>query len=157
MNVRPWMMLAGLLACTGCHQLAEPVLPKGEHIGRPLEVQAILPFAVVDAHPAEYFERTLLVEATVTAVCQAKGCWMQVEDQGRTAMVRWESGCGGEYAFPPDSIGRRVVIQGSFYPKEISEEDAEHLEAESGGRLQVARVGYEFNASAVLLKEVDAS
>lgn len=127
-------------------------LPAGERFGEPLETRPIVAFATVDASPAEYFDQTLLVEAEVTAVCVNKGCWMQVADQGQTAMVRWESGCGGKYTFPMDAIGKRVLIQGSFYPKSISEEDAEHLESEGAG-MEVEREGYEFNASAVLILE----
>ena len=66
-------------------------------------------------------------------------------------MVRWESGCGGKYAFPPGAVGRRVLIQGSFYPKTISEEDAEHLEEEAAEGVVIPREGYEFNASAILV------
>jgi hypothetical protein len=128
-------------------------LPPGVVVGEAIAPQAVVPFATVDANPPAYFERTLLVEATVTAVCQRAGCWMQVEDQGRTAMVRWETGCGGKFTFPEAAVGQRVIVQGSFYPKAISEADAEHLAEEAGGALEVAREGYEFNASAVLLVE----
>jgi hypothetical protein len=65
--------------------------------------------------------------------------------------VRWESGCGGKHTFPTDAVGKRVLIQGSFYPKTISAADAEHLAEESGGKLDVQREGYEFNASAVMI------
>src|SRR5687768_14136744 len=92
-------------------------LPPGEAIGEPLVRQDSVRFSAVDADPPAYFERTLLVEATVTAVCRMSGCWMQVEDEGRTAMVRWETGCGGQYSFPPGAIGRRVLIQGTLHPK----------------------------------------
>lgn len=68
----------------------------------------------------------------------------------RSIMVRWEAGCGGQYAFPQDSLGRRILIQGSFYPKEISEEDAQHLESEAGGK-PIPRRTWEMNASGVLV------
>ena len=128
-------------------------VPPGIVIGQPIEPRPVLTFAEVDADPGAHFEQTLLVEATVTAVCKKAGCWMQIEDAGRTAMVRWETGCGGRYVFPPDVVGRRVLVQGSFYPKAISADDAEHLREESSGTLALEREGYEFNASAVLLLE----
>lgn len=128
-----------------------PQLPPGHAIGEPIVRQDALRFALVDADPPAYFERTLLVEATVTAVCQKAGCWMQVADEGRTALVRWETGCGGRFTFPPGAVGRRVLIQGSFYPKVLSDEDAEHMAEEAGGELELPRDGYEFNASAILV------
>lgn len=141
--------LLALLLLAAC--ATPPPLPAGEALGEPLEPREAVRFAVVDADPPAYFERTLLVEATVTAVCQKAGCWMQVADEGRTALVRWETGCGGKYAFPTEAVGRRVLIQGSFYPKELSEEDAEHMAEEAGTALELPRDGYEFNASAILV------
>lgn len=141
-----------LLAClllAACS--ATPRVPAGIVVGRELVPQEIVAFAEVDADPAAYYERTVLVEATVLAVCAKAGCWMQIEDEGRTALVRWESGCGGEFTFPAEAVGRRVVIQGSFYPKTLSEEDAAHMEQEAGSALRLEREGYELNASAVLL------
>ena len=139
------LLAASLSACAS--------LPEGERIGEPMQSGAVHTFAAVDASPADYFEQTVLVEGTVTAVCKKMGCWMQIEDEGATAMVRWEEGCGGRYAFPESAIGKRVVIQGSVYPKTISDEDAEHLAEEAGGELEVEREGYELNASAILVRD----
>lgn len=128
-----------------------PDLPSGLEIGEPIEAQEIVAFSVVDADPEPFFERVVLVEASVTAVCPNAGCWMQVEDEGRTAMVKWETGCGGKYLFPLELTGKRVVVQGSFYPKSLSEDEVEHLEIEAGRPLEIEREGYEFNASAILV------
>ena len=145
MRIAPVVLL--LAACAS----APSGLPPGEHVGEPLEPREIVHYAVVDENPPAYFEQTVLVEATVVAVCQSKGCWMQVEDAGHTAMVRWYTDCGGKYAFPKDLAGKRVLIQGSFYPKTLSEDDAEHLQQEAGGALEIPLEGYEFNATAILV------
>ena len=146
---RPLHLAAACLLLLGA--CAAPTLPKGEPIGEPMAAQKIVHFAVVDATPADFFDKTVLVEARVVAVCQTAGCWMQVEDEGATALVRWETGCGGKYAFPKDAAGRRILIQGSFYPKELSEEDRAHMEEEAGEKLEIREDPYEFNASAVML------
>ncbi len=126
-------------------------LPAGERIGEAMEPGDVVQFATVDASPSDYFNRTVLVEAEIVAVCKKKGCWMQVTDEGKTSMVRWETGCGGKYKFPEQAIGKRVLIQGSFYPKELTEEDRAHMEEEAGGSLEIRKDPYEFNASAVLI------
>ncbi len=128
-----------------------PALPQGERVGEEIVSQETILFATAHSNPSAYYDRTLLVEATATAVCQSKGCWIQIEDQGEQAMVRWETGCDGKYAFPKDLAGQRVLIQGSFYPKTISEEDAKHLEEEAGKGLKIERETYELNASAILI------
>ena len=140
-----------LLALSAC--VVPPQLPPGEAIGTPIVRQDAVRFAVVDDDPPAYFERTLLVEATVTAVCRMSGCWMQVEDEDRTAMVRWETGCGGQYAFPPGAVGRRVLIQGTLHPKTLSEDELSHLEEEALEDVAFEAEGYEFNASAILVLE----
>jgi hypothetical protein len=131
-------------------------------LGEPLTVrEAPVRLATVSAHPERYFEKTLLVEATATAVCQAAGCWMTISDgAGEPIWVRWSTGCGGQYAFPRDAAGKRILVQGSFYPKEIAAEDAEHLAGESGGAMDAAAITgrtFEMNATAcVVLPEVGA-
>jgi hypothetical protein len=127
-------------------------MPTGEHVGEPLQNLDIHPLAEVQSAPATYADQTLLVEARVVDVCQSMGCWMQVaDDQGRKALVRWEAGCGGQYQFPKDAAGERILIQGSFYEKNIAKEDIEHLQGEASGDLEIPEKGYEMNASAVVL------
>jgi len=137
------------LLASACRSSGTDALPAGNSIGMPMEARPIVHFAVVDATPEKFFNQTLLVEGKVKAVCQKMGCWLQIEENSRVAWVRWESGCGGKYAFPKDSAGKRILVQGSFYPKTISPEDAEHLKQEAGGKIDVASETYEFNASAV--------
>lgn len=142
---------ASLLLVLGsaCQTPSKHELPAGTEIGQPMQARPIVHFAVVDAEPAKYFHQTLLVEGRVKAVCQQKGCWMQIEEGDHVAWVRWETGCGGKFAFPKDSAGKRILVQGSFYPKQISAADAEHLQQEAGGKIEIKRDTYEFNASSV--------
>ena len=148
------LCLLALAACSApepSSSNASYQLPDGDIYGEIMNTERPVMFSTVDATPSDYFNKTVLVEATTIAVCKKKGCWMQVEDDGKKAMVRWETGCGGKYAFPMDAVGKRVLIQGSFYPKTISPEDIEHLEEEAGGKLELEEEGYEFNASSVMI------
>lgn len=153
------MKLSLLVPClltllAACASTPEPLtLPAGQPLGEPIEPATVYRFQVVDASPAEFFGRTVLVEAEIKAVCARAGCWMQVEDEGATSLVRWESGCGGAYKFPIEAIGKRVVIQGTFYPKELSPEERAHLQEEAGQAVEIRPDSYEFNASAVLILE----
>lgn len=147
MKIPSTLLALGLALLGAC---ATP-LPQGLAIGEPMATGQVERFSVVDATPADFFDRTVLVRGRVTEVCIKKGCWMQIEDEGKTAMVRWESGCGGKYAFPQEAVGKSVLIQGSFYPKELTEADREHLIEEAGGELDIRSDPYEFNASAILI------
>jgi hypothetical protein len=135
-------------------------LPEGAvAIGEPITANAPVRLATLRDDPSPWFERTILVEATAVNVCQAMGCWMTIRDgEGEPIWVRWASGCGGQYAFPKDSAGRRVLVQGSIYEKEISPEDAEHLAGESEGLSaeKIAGKTYEMNATACVILAEEA-
>jgi hypothetical protein len=128
-------------------------LPAGRHIGEYVASRPIHTFAEIDRSPADFFDQTLLVRARVTGVCESMGCWMQIEDGGRRAMVRWEADCDGKFTFPKNSIGQEILIQGSFYPKVMSDEEHSHLMSEAGAGVEIEKEGYEFNASAVVVLE----
>jgi len=65
------------------------------------------------------------VTATPVAVCQNKGCWMQVTTNGitDTMMVNFK-----DYGFfmPKDIAGKKVVMDGYAYQEETSVEDLKH-------------------------------
>lgn len=144
--MRHYMLCLLLAAC-----VSQPPLPSGERIGEPIESRGIVHYALIDADPTAYLDKTVLVEATVLAVCQNAGCWMQIEDSGRTAMVKWFTDCGGKYAFPKDLAGKRVLIQGAYHAKETSAEEIEHRSQEAGVDLKIPQQGYELNASAIVV------
>lgn len=131
------------------------LLPEGAaKVGQELVAGDAVKLAAVLAEPTKFFEKTIVVEATATAVCQSKGCWMTITDgAGEPIWVRWSSGCGGQYAFPKDAAGRRVLVQGSFYEKEIAPVDAAHLAAESEGVVaeEIQGKTFELNATAFVL------
>jgi len=149
------LALHGCQASSSVESTAEVRIAEGRTVGESIEASEVHALEVISATPSAYFEQTLLVEAEAVAVCQSKGCWMKVKDGDSTAMVRWEDGCDGKYAFPSEIVGKRILIQGSFYPKTISDEDAQHLESEAGEGVAIEREGFEFNASAILIPQAE--
>ncbi len=138
-----------LLLVAACAQT--PSLPPGKVFGENLEARETVRYSALAASPASYFNQTLLVEANVLAVCQKAGCWMQIEDAGDTAVVQWEAGCAGQYKFPKELAGGKVLIQGSFYPKKLDDDAIEHLQGEAGRPIKLEKEGFELNASSVLV------
>jgi hypothetical protein len=74
------------------------------------------------------------VRAKVTAVCQAKGCWMNVlNEEGQPEMfVKFK-----DYGFfvPKDIAGREVIMEGFAYREETSVDELRHY-AEDEGKSQ---------------------
>ena len=96
-------------------------------------------------------------KATVTDVCQAKGCWMKLElSNGEQAMVRFK-----DYGFfmPMNIAGKEVIVNGLAFVEEMSIADQQHY-AEDAGKTdaEIAQITkpkktYGFEADGVLLKE----
>ena len=152
-TVSPLLSLIAFAACAA-PGAAPSAPPSGEHVGEALESREVVALADLARDPSAYEGRTLLVEAGVAAVCPNAGCWMKIEDGDAAAIVRWETGCGGRYAFPADAAGRRVLVQAALLPEPLSEDARAHLEAEAGrspeGLLPEGEVR-ELNASAIVL------
>ncbi len=95
--------------------------------------------------------------ATVTEVCQSKGCWMKLKlKDGQEAMVRFK-----DYGFfmPKDIVGKEVVVNGKAFIEEQSVEDQRHFAEDAGeseGQLALItepKKTYSFEADGVLVKQ----
>ena len=95
--------------------------------------------------------------ATVSEVCQSKGCWMKLElTNGEQTMVRFK-----DYGFfvPKDIAGKEVVVNGLAFVEEMSVEDQQHYAKDAGkttaeiAKITQAKKTFGFEADGVLLKE----
>ena len=88
-----------------------------------------------------------LFSGRIAQVCQAKGCWMILEDEGRSARVMF-----GDHAFaiPKDSTGR-AQVHGVLSRKALTPAQVKHLE-EDGKGLAVDAEEYRILADGVLLQ-----
>ena len=95
--------------------------------------------------------------ATVSEVCQAKGCWMKLQLQdGGEAMVRFK-----DYGFfvPKDIAGKQVVVSGKAFVDMMSVEDQQHYAEDEGksaeeiAAITEPKKTYSFEASGVLIKQ----
>jgi hypothetical protein len=71
------------------------------------------------------------VKGTVKAVCQAKGCWMNIND-GATAGETFVQFKDYGFFMPKDIAGREVVIEGYAYKDLTSVEDLRHFAEDEG-------------------------
>lgn len=142
------LCFAAACASTDTTTNATSTLPEGQWIGDRAPFNEVVHFAVVDAHPSEFYDRTVFVEANAYAVCKKKQCWMQIEENGHYKQVRWDSGCGGNLKFPEEAVGKRVVVQGELYPKELTQDQ---IDALNKAGQPIPAEPYEFNVTAVMV------
>lgn len=84
------------------------------------------------AAPDKFDNKLVKVEATVKAVCKKKGCWAVVTDpQSPEKTVRITM---KDYGFflPKDCDGKRVVVEGTFARKVITEAQLRHFAQDAG-------------------------
>lgn len=112
--------------------------------GKPLPPGAATPIGVALADYQAHAGKTARYSGRIAQVCQAKGCWMVLEDAGRTARVMF-----GDHAFaiPKDSSGRAQVV-GVLSRKELSPAQVAHLREDARG-LAVDAVEYRILAEGV--------
>lgn len=81
----------------------------------------------------------------ITEVCQAKGCWMMLEDGGQAARVMF-----GDHAFalPGDATGT-AVVHGVMERKELTPAQVEHLTGDSARGIPAEPVEYRIVADGV--------
>jgi len=126
------------LACTALFSATIVTSGCGPHytqLGQDLQLPAAQTVAVKDvlADPATYDGKTIRLAGKVHEVCQHKGCWVTLTEDGQKT-VRVQFACPAEGRFvPADAAGRQAIVEGQIEVIEISEETARHYKEEAGG------------------------
>jgi hypothetical protein len=105
--------------------------------GAPISSAAPIPAAAVLEHPERYEGKTIVVEGSVSEVCQVKGCWMVLGEGERWMRVTFK-----DYAFfvPKDAAGGTARVEGLFTVKKVSVAQARHYLEDAGRHEEAARV-----------------
>ncbi len=115
--------------------------------GKPLPAGTSTPIAQALADFDTHAGKPARFSGRIAQVCQAKGCWIVLEDDGQTARVMF-----GKHAFevPKDSTGR-AEVHGVLSRKQLTPAQVKHLEEDSKG-LAVSPVEYSILADGVVLQ-----
>ncbi len=149
-HLLPFCLALGLLAASGCTDRdqvyddpADEQAAETEYVsyGEPLAVgdgiTALSP-AALTADPLAYDGTVVRVEGTVSQVCQAKGCWLTLQNPTATPVrVQVPRDAEGAYlfTFPTDLGAREAIVEGVVLVDTTSAETLRHL-AEDEGRPQ---------------------
>ena len=76
-----------------------------------------------------YTDKKIVAKGTIKQVCQKKGCFFILADEENTARITFK-----DYSFfiPTNTAGKKVMLQGTFNVKELSEEKAKHYAKDAG-------------------------
>lgn len=90
---------------------------------QPLALETLL------AKSDTYKNQQVLASGQIKQVCQKKGCFFILADGENEARITFK-----DYSFfiPTNSAGKKVVVEGSFNVKELTEQKAKHYAKDAG-------------------------
>jgi hypothetical protein len=95
--------------------------------------------AALEQAPSAYKGKTIVTSGTITAVCQERGCWMELSDgEDHDANVRMH---GHSFFIPKDATGKRARVQATVVLVKDGKE-CEEMEA-TGASLELDATGVE--------------
>jgi hypothetical protein len=115
-----------------------------QSLGAPITVTETTQLAAIVANPAQFSGRAIRTEGTVSAVCQAAGCWMQISDAAQRVHVKMH---GHSFFIPRNAAGRRARVQGTVVGGNpnghCEQEAAEATGQQAAQRLELDATGVE--------------
>ncbi len=101
------------------------------NLGPAPDVAAAIGIDEVLANAAQYEGKPVVVKATVTTVCQKKGCWHRLGTANPDITVMCKD---KEYEIflPFDAEGKTAVVSGVFAQETLSLADAKHFAEDAG-------------------------
>ncbi|MBI1747319.1 MAG: DUF4920 domain-containing protein [Acidobacteria bacterium] len=100
---------------------------KGSVYGKSLTLKTVTPLAEVIEKIEKYDGKEVLLEGTISNVCQETGCWLMLSNGKHSMRVTFEN-----YGFfvPKDSSNKKVAVQGIVKRATLTEAKAKHYAAE---------------------------
>lgn len=103
----------------------------GKHFGETITADGAISYADLLKKMEENESVQVKVEGLVDAVCQTKGCWMNIAggEGNEDLFVQFE-----DYGFfmPKDIAGRKVVMEGKAYREVTTVEELKHFAEDEG-------------------------
>jgi hypothetical protein len=113
------------------------VMPKGKAID----------VATVVSNAGDYDGKQGKLKGRITQVCQAKGCWLMIESNGKAARVMTNDA----FFVPKNSKGEAVIF-GAIKQVQMEEKMAKHLAKDAGSAETVASKEIHVIASSIAIK-----
>ena len=114
--------------------LALPPAALATNYGEPMPAGENIAIAAAAADPAAHAGKPQRFTGRITQVCQKKGCWVVLEQDGQSARVMAKD---HGFAVPKDASGQAVAY-GVLEIEPITEEHAKHLVEEDGAKAPAA-------------------
>lgn len=95
----------------------------GHKYGKEITLKEKTKISSILADPQKYIGKTVLVEGTVVAVCEKKGCWIELASDKKFQKIKIKVK-DGEIIFPLEEAGKSALVEGTVYEIKMTEEQA---------------------------------
>ncbi len=106
-------------------------------LGAPITTGEEVRLATLVQSPARYAGHTVRTEGTVVAICQARGCWMEIHDETAQVHVRMH---GHAFFIPRGAQGRRAEVQATVITANPQGECEREAAQQTGQRVAIVEL-----------------
>ena len=112
--------------CSNCPDAAmkpAAAVESGEALAKGITLSEFTPISAILAAPEKFEGQRVLVKGEAVAVCETRGCWINLKsdaDNSKSLRVKVED---GEIVFPMTCKGNEVQVEGVVQKMVTSEED----------------------------------
>lgn len=115
----------------------------GNKYGKEITLKEKTKISAIVENPKNFVGKTVLVEGLVIAVCEKRGCWMELASDKSSQKIKIKVK-DGEIVFPLEEKGKNALVEGKVYEIKMTKEQA--IEA---GKSEAEEHGKEFDPSTI--------
>jgi len=102
---------------------AEAAVFEGTEYGEALTLREVTPVSAILDDPEHYLGERVLVEGMIVAVCESKGCWMDIASDREFEKIQIKVD-DGVIVFPLSERGKQALVEGIVEELQLTEEQA---------------------------------
>jgi hypothetical protein len=129
------LLLATVLSVFACSLSAQD-------FGDPLPAKKAVSIDKAISKAKKYSSKPAVFSGRIVEVCQAKGCWIMLENNGKAVRVKTQH----KFFLPKDTTGNAMVY-GTLKQVELEDEQQKHYEGES--KLPVTKQEWQVLATSI--------
>jgi ribosomal protein S8E len=95
----------------------------GNKYGKEITLKEKTKISAILANPQKFVGKNVLVEGTVVAVCEKRGCWIELASDEKFQKIKIKVK-DGEIVFPLEESGKTALVEGTVYEIKMTKEQA---------------------------------
>ena len=94
-----------------------------KELGKKISLKKKTSISKILENPEKFMGKKVLVEGTILAVCEKRGCWMELASDKEFQKIKIKVK-DGEIVFPLEASGKTALVEGEVYKISMTQEEA---------------------------------